>query len=107
MCTLEGHPDVVYDITCCPADPRIIATCGRKGALILWDIAAKGMDMDVLCNNNPIVITTFAAPWQILQKGWKEINCICFSPCGSQIATGNDLCEVHLWDMNIIKVSHA
>ena len=53
VCTLEGHPDVVYDITCCPADPRIIATCGRKGTLILWDIAAKGMDMDVLCNNNP------------------------------------------------------
>ena len=49
-------------------------------------------------------IVTFAAPWQILQKGWKEINCVCFSPCGSQIATGNDLCEVHLWDMNAIKV---
>ena len=54
-----------------------------------------------------MIITKFAAPWQILQKGWKEINCICFSPCGSQIATGNDLCEVHLWDMNAIKVLHA
>ena len=43
VCTLEGHPDTVYDISCSPTDPRLIATCGRKGALILWDIAAKGM----------------------------------------------------------------
>ena len=51
-----------------------------------------------------ITIHKFVAPWQTLQKGCKEINCVCFSPCGSQVATGNDLCEVHLWDMNAIEV---
>ena len=48
----------------------------------------------------------FAAPWHVLQKGWKETNCVTFSPDGSQFATGNDLCELHLWNMSNIKVSN-
>lgn len=51
VCTLEGHPDTVYDISCSPTDPRLIATCGRKGALILWDIAAKSIYVHIYVNN--------------------------------------------------------
>ena len=39
---LEGHPDVVYDVSCCPAESRLLATCGRKGVVILWDVRSRG-----------------------------------------------------------------
>jgi len=84
--TLEGHPDAVYDVSCCPTDGNLLTSCGRKGVMILWDLRAR-------------------APWHVLQKGWKETNCVTFSPDGSQIATGNDFCELHLWNMNDIKSS--
>jgi len=52
-----------------------------------------------------ICLLLIPAPWHVLQKGWKETNCVTFSPDGSQIATGNDFCELHLWNMTDIKVS--
>ncbi len=40
--TLNGHPDAVYDLAATPLEPHLLASCGRKGALILWDIRAQG-----------------------------------------------------------------
>ena len=34
----------------------------------------------------------------------KETNCVSFSPNGAQLAAGNDLCQVQLWDVEQIKV---
>ena len=39
---LEGHPDVVYDVSCCSAESHLLATCGRKGVVILWDVRSRG-----------------------------------------------------------------
>ena len=40
--TLDGHPDAVYDVSCSPTEPNLLATCGRRGVLILWDLRNRG-----------------------------------------------------------------
>lgn len=41
--TMKGHPDAVYDISTSPLEPNLLVSCGRKGALILWDLRNQGI----------------------------------------------------------------
>ena len=43
---------------------------------------------------------------QALQRSCAETNCVSFSPDGTQLATGNDLCQVQLWDFKHVKVNY-
>lgn len=40
--TLKGHPDAVYDVSATPSDANLLISCGRKGALVLWDLRGPG-----------------------------------------------------------------
>jgi WD40 repeat protein len=84
--TLTGHNEAVYDVVCSPVEPGILASCGRKGMIAVWDARSQ-------------------AAVQSLQRVCQETNCVSFSPSGSQLACGNDLCQVELWDWEAVKNS--
>jgi WD40 repeat protein len=84
--TLIGHNESVYDVACSPVEPGILASCGGKGMVALWDARSRAI-------------------LQATQRGCKETNCLSFSPNGSQLASGNDLCQLQLWDLQQVKVS--
>ncbi|CAI8057132.1 Probable serine/threonine-protein kinase PkwA [Geodia barretti] len=80
--TLIGHEESVYDVACSPVEPGILASCGRKGMVALWDARSRG---------HP--------------ESFQGDQLSCFSPNGSQLASGNDLCQLQLWDLQQVKVS--
>ena len=43
MC-LVGHNESLYDVVCSPVEPGILATCGRKGMVAVWDARSQGGD---------------------------------------------------------------
>ena len=52
------------------------------------------------------VYPPISAVVQALQRSCAETNCVSFSPDGTQLATGNDLCQVQLWDFKHVKVNY-
>ena len=40
--TLAGHNEAVYDVVCSPVEPGILASCGRKGMIAVWDARSQG-----------------------------------------------------------------
>ena len=40
--TLVGHNEAVYDVCCNPVEPGILASCGRKGMVAIWDARQTG-----------------------------------------------------------------
>lgn len=86
--TLQGHPDAVYDFSVTPINSNLLASCGRNGSLVLWDLRSQ-------------------APWQSMLKRWTEWNSICWSPCGSFFIAGDNMGELHHWDMASIRVGGA
>ena len=40
--TLSGHMEPVFDVSSCPSDVNLLASCGRKGVLVLWDLRNQG-----------------------------------------------------------------
>ena len=40
--TLRGHDDAVFDVTCSPVELGLVASCGRKGMVALWDARNQG-----------------------------------------------------------------
>ena len=49
--TLEGHLDAVFDVSCSPTDSNVLATCGRKAAILIWDVRAGGTLSHIICSN--------------------------------------------------------
>ena len=41
--TLIGHNESVYDVACSPVEPGILASCGGKGMVALWDARSRGV----------------------------------------------------------------
>ena len=39
---LTGHNESVYDVACSPVEPGILASCGRKGLIAVWDARSQG-----------------------------------------------------------------
>lgn len=59
----------------------------------------------LLCAVVVVVVAHSAGPWQALQKGWsEELNCVCFSPSGTHFIIGDNMGDLHLWDMALVKV---
>lgn len=46
----------------------------------------------------------YPVPWQVLQNGLMEPNCVCFSPTAPSFITGDNMGDLHLWHMANIKV---
>ena len=40
----------------------------------------------------------------MLRNGWMELNAVSFSPSGSHFVTGDNMGELHLWNMENVKV---
>ena len=88
--------------------------------LAIWDARSQGLTLShfplfraplslslSLCLSFSLLslsLSPHPAVVQAIERSCKETNCVNFSPSGSQLATGNDLCEVQLWDLNQVKV---
>ena len=43
--SLSGHPDAVFDVSACPTNTDVLASCGRKGSFIIWDLRTTGQNL--------------------------------------------------------------
>ena len=40
--TMCGHNEAVFDVACSPVEVGIMASCGRKGLVAIWDARNQG-----------------------------------------------------------------
>jgi WD40 repeat protein len=78
--TLRGHRDWVFCVAFAP-DSRTLASAGREGAVLLWDVPAGRL---------LATLTPHA----------KEAGCVAFSPDGKTLASSGVDGVVQLWDVS-------
>ena len=64
---LDGHMDAVFDVSCCPSEANLLASCGRKGTLMLWDVRARGGGTAVSGEGWEECIASFPVPILLYQ----------------------------------------